>query len=319
VVAWDSGWEETKPDDKDAVIDDSVFLEHADSGAELLVAFVTADQDPTAVRDAAFSSSGRSDVTVSQLEAGEYGDVAYSVELLRSEGDGAEGVFTLMISNSAAGTAVVFVLVTDSEAFSEGVSAVQAGVTIDGSAAMNGVDPAGMQNFLNLAQSTSTHTTESVQVPTTNVVPTQEPAQTTSGSGNTFTSSTWGYTVEYSAPFMDVSGSSGLEFMIATSSPIVVVGFMGIENPGVPPSAIFEALTPTFIENLGSGGSYFDGGFSGDRAFWAGFTSDGNQMVQQIVVVSPSTVVIVSILGQPGVNLSTVGDVRLNGISIFGN
>jgi hypothetical protein len=319
VVSWDSGWEETEPDGKEAVISDSVSLQHADSGAELLVAFVTADQDATAVRDAAFSSSGRSDVTVSQLEAGEYGDVAYSVELLRSEGDGAEGVFTLMISNSATGTAVVYVLVTDSEAFSEGVSAVQAGVTIDGSTAMNGVDPAGMQNFLNLAQSTSTQTTESVQVPATDVVPTQEPADTTTSAGNTYTSPVWGYTVEFSSPFVDVSEDADLDLMIASYSPLVVVAFIGIENPGASPSMIFDALTPTFLDTLGSNGSYIDGGYSSDRAIWAGVTSDGNQMVQQVVVVSPSTVVIVTIIGEPGVNMGTVADVKLNGISIFGN
>lgn len=320
-IAWDSGWTEVEPDEKETIIADGVLLQHSDSGAELLVAFVSAEQDATAVRDAALSSSGRSDVTASQLEVGEYGDVTYSVALLRSEGEGveAEGVFTLMIANSAVGSAIVYVLVTDSEAFSEGVSAVQAGVTVDGSAAMNGVDPAGMQTFLNLAQSTSTQTTESVQVPTTNVVPTQEPVQNTASSGNTFTSTAWGYTVEYDSPFVDVSDGSSLEFMIATSSPVVVVGFMGLENPGASPSVIFEALTPTFIDTLGAGGSYIDGGYMSDRAVWAGITSDGNQMVQQVVVVSPSTIVIVTILGQPGVNMSSVGDVRLNGVSIFGN
>lgn len=318
-VAWDSGWTEMELDNKEAIIADSVFIQHADSSAELLVAFVSADDDATAVRDAAFSSSSRSDVTVSQLEAGAYGDVNYSVELLRSNTDGAEGVFTLMLTNSGSSTAVVYVLITDAAAFSEGVSAVQVGVTVDGSAAMNGVDPAGMQNFLNLAQSTSTQTTESVQVPATNVVPTQEPALNVTSSGNTYTSTDWGYTVEYSSPFVDVSDGSAVEFMIATSSPVVVVGFMGIENPGVSPSVLFDALTPTFIDTLGSGGSYLDGGYMGDRAVWAGITSDGNQMVQQIVVVSPSTMVIVTILGQPGVNMGTVGDVRLNGVSIFGN
>jgi hypothetical protein len=184
---------------------------------------------------------------------------------------------------------------------------------------MNGVDPVGMQNFLNLAQSTSTQTTESVQVPATNVVPTQEPAQNAGSSSNIYTSSDWGYTVEYSSSFVDISDSSAVDFMIATSSPVVVVGFMGIENPGVAPSLIFDALTPTFIDTLGSGGSYLDGGYSSDRVIWAGVTSDGNQMVQQIVEVSPSTMVIVTILGQPGVNISTVGEVRLNGVSIFGN
>lgn len=317
-VAWDSGWTETELDDKQEPIADSVFLQHEEAGAHLLVAFVPVGQDATAVRDAALTSSGRSEAKVSELETGAYGDVSYSVALLRSDDD-AEGVFTLMLNNSIAGTAIVYVLLTDAEAFSDGVSAVQAGVTVDGASAMNGVDPAGMQSFLNLAQSTSTQTTESVRVPSTEAAPTQVPAVNTSNSGKTYTNSQWGYTVEYSAPFVDVSDSADLDLMIASSSPLVVVAFMGLDNPGASPSAIFDALTPSFIDTLGAGGSYIDGGYMSDRAVWAGVTADGNQLVQQIVVVSPSTVVIVSILGEPGVNMSTVGDVTLNGVSIFGN
>ncbi len=318
-VAWDSGWQEKALEEKDAAIADSVFLEHGDSGAELLVAFVAADGDAIAVRDAAFAASGRSGAKVSQLEDGAYGDVSYSVELLRADAGEPEGVFTLKIANTGAGTAVIYVLVTDADAFSEGVSAVQVGITVDGTAAMNGVDPAGMQSFLNLAQGTSTQTTGTVQVPTAEVVPTQEPVNTTTSSGNSFTSPVWGYTVEYDAPFMDMSDEADLDFMVASYSPLVVVGFMGLENPGASPSAIFEALTPTFIDSLGSNGRYIDGGYMNDRAVWAGVTSDGNQMVQQVVIVSPSTVVIVTILGEPGVNMSEVGDVRLNGVSVFGN
>src|SRR5690606_22814504 len=143
--------------------------------------------------------------------------------------------------------------------------------------------------FLQLAQSTSSQTGNDGEVALPTPVPTSETVVATevpTGSGTTtYSNSTWGYTVEYDSAFMDITDGSGGDLMLGSTSPVMVIGFQGLENPGASPAVIFEALTPTFIDSLGVGGSYYDGGYSADRAYWAGVTSDGLQMVQQLVVV----------------------------------
>lgn len=319
-VSWDDGWTEERTGADGSVSEDSVSIRHQDSGSELTIVFVSPTQDLEQIRDNIIDESDREDGTVSSIEQGSYGSVEYQVDLLREEGDSeAEGVFTLKLIGSDGESAVVYVLITQVENFSAGVSAVQVGVTIDDGAAMNGVDPAGMQSFLQLAQSTSSQTAGNTQL----TVPTAEPEAVTqppvTGAGNTYTNTFWGYTVVYDDVFMDMTSGSGGDLMLGSPYPVLVVGFQGMENPGFSPAVLFEALTPTFIDTLGPGGSYFDGGHQSDRAYWAGFTSDGNQLMQQLVIISPDTVVIVTIMGEPGVPMNTIGEVTLNGISVFGN
>lgn len=323
VVSWDAGWSEEQTEDSGNTTEDSVSIVHGDSGAELSVVFVPQSQDSAQVRDEIVSESGGTEGTVSAIEQGSYGDVEYQVDLLRADESETEGVFTLKMSDPAAGTAVVYVLVTQVENFSAGVSAVQVGVKIDGGVAMDGVDPSGMQSFLQLAQSTSTQTGDGSEIALPTSEPTAETVEATEAPANTgsltYTNSAWGYTVEYDSVFMDITDDSGSDLMLASPSPLLVVGFQGLENPGATPAVIFEALMPTFVDSLGEGGSYIDGGYSEDRAYWSGVTSDGLQMFQQLVVISPGTVVIVTMIGEPGVPMNSAGEITLNGISVFGN
>lgn len=325
VVSWDDSWTEREPGETARSFDDGATIRHEESGTDLAIIFVPGDADIEQVRDEVLENTDRPDGAVSMIEYGSYNNVEYQVDLLRSEDvPESEGVFSLKMTNADSNQAVVYVLITQVESFSSGVSAVQAGVTMDGAVAMDGVDPAGMQSFLQLAESASSQTGSSSQVDLPTVEPSTETAVVTqapvsTGGTTSYTNTHWGYTVVYDNAFMDVTSGTGVDLMLGSPSPVMVVGFMGLENPGVSSSVLFEALTPTFIDTLGPGGSYFDGGYQSDRAYWAGINSDGNQLVQQMVIVSPGTIVIVTLMGEPGVPMNTVGEVTLNGISVFGN
>lgn len=303
---------------QEGVLIDGTQLNHAESGSDLFVGFFAAGQDPVGVRDAFVASTEREVASISVIEQGTYNNVNYRVDLLRDEGKDAEGVYTLQIASEVTGSAVAYVLVAEVAAFSDGVNAVQTGITVDDSPALNGVDPAGMQSFLELAQSTSSQTGTPGNIEVPSDTPRSDTSSATSGSGNTYVNSTWGYTVDYDAAFIDITeGDSDLT--IGSPSPLMVVVFVGLENPGVSTSVLYEALPPTFMDSLGPGGTYYDGGYYSDGAIWAGVTGDGYQLMQQVRFVSPSAAVIVTMMADPGTPMNSVGEVLLNGESIFGN
>lgn len=313
-ITWSNDWEiGTEHSDQSLGID-GLSLE-AVSGNSGLNFIFTADQfNREEVREALLSNLKQDADDYKVIDSGDYDNLAYELSSIEVA-NGKVGSFILVLTGT--GTTAVHI-VAPIDDFAESVAKAQGSVQLNQSPVLQGIDGESLQAQLEVAPEAGSKQPSPKTSTETNSSETSSSSKTSSSaSDQSYTEPTWGYTVNYPGEWSDQSMGIG-DLDLINSTP-TIVSFMGIDNPGVAGTVIEGALLPTFMDVLGPNGTFIASSSNAERAVFVGET-DGMVMIQELIIVSPGVVVIVTAvvaIGQMDAELPALQQITINGKRIL--
>lgn len=236
------------------------------------------------------------------IDSGDYEHIAYELSTFSVE-MGEMGSFILVMTGS--GTTVIHVIAPIDQ-FSTGIQSVQGSILVDGSPVLQGIDGDGLQKQLEAIP----------DGPALNESDVNQASSETPDVG-TYTNSEWGYTVDYPSGWSpNVSGMG--DFDIVNSDGSASVNFTAIENPGLDGFTLELSMKSLFTAVMGPSGTLLRSESDANRAVFVG-ESEGTILIQEIIVHSPSVVVLVTVTisGDYDAYIDQIQDVMVDGEGIL--
>lgn len=314
-IGYDAFWAENSSESDASTGLELVILDHVDGGR---VGFIFSNDqlNQADVRDVTLEGTKSNSEDYTVIDSGQYENVAYELAHFKSANQ-QMGIFLLVV-NAPTGTTVVMVT-GEVDIFKDAVGRAQAGITLDGVPTLQGIDGASLQTQLQVTEASSLTSPGSLPTAISNESETNSRQTISAASGTEYTNAAWGYTVAYGAPW-EVGNQGVAEFDLLNYSPLTIVGFQGIENLGLSGYDFEALLVETFLESLGFGGEIIGTYSNQESALFIG-ASDGYVLIQEIIVVSPTVVVIVTTAADgradPDLVFANLRTIRVNDIPLL--
>lgn len=319
-VDWGGSWELEDHTSEASAGMESVQLQSDDHTAFFVAIFSDQQLPRVEAREAVLSSIKEADADVTVIDAGDYGNLSYELTAFDA-GDQRFGAFTLVFTEPT-GT-VIYQIAAPQADFAAAVEHAQTQITVDANPIFVGIDGGSLAVQIGAAESVANIPTNSGSDTGTGSVNSSETNSQTSNqtasssSTGSHTVAGWNYTVNYPTTWTP-AGDIG-DFSLSYGPPSAMIGFMAIENPGVDGSTLEIVLLDTFKETLGPGGTFVTSGSDASRAVFVGVSGEGLGLIQEIIIVSPSTLIIVTmvVIDDTEAAVANAKQIDINGIRIL--
>lgn len=270
-LAWGDPWAFDESRSERAEAHDIVFLT---SGSATLV-IATGDWTVPDSRTAAYTAIGGDSAAVTTLDEGE----TYWFQLVPIDGV-TSGVFGLASTAPEGVSTVITMIVAPVPGFASGLGSAQAGVTLDGTPVLNGVDGVTLQGQLE------------AQVPEVPVAEATTPAFEPIDS---WTDEAFGYTVEWADGWSSLGTRNDNTFMLGPDDETVSVNMTAIPRQGSTPQDWANEMGPR-LQEIEADVEVLDPVVGGNNTIVVGLFKD-MAIVEEVLFLDDGQTVVVVTLG----------------------